>query len=144
MKNQRNYNEKIARYGCYFCVMLHFFEKTTGLKLNEQDVEELYYKAITTKGYGGRVIMNENCRLNDPAGVSNLAFSFFKQKNRLAQIGAEKDGKRDYWGGLGTDFDFVAEEYATQWGSHFICRDYNPDPSIELGELKKKVFYKVV
>ena len=144
MLPQRSYNEKISRWGSYLCTMLYFAEKTVGKKLNEQDVEELYWKSINTKGYGGKYAMNANCRLNDPATVGTLALRVLGSDKMIVQIGAEVDGIRSWWGGFGSQFDYIAIEYVTPYGSHFVCDEYNPDESIPLLRVAKKVFYKVV
>lgn len=146
MKKQTEYpNKKINRYGCYFCVMLRFAEIATGKELSEEAVMRIYDKAQKAKGWNGQPVMNENCFLSDPQEVANLALKEFRNHKKIKQVGIECGGKRTFWEWYRprSDFDFVAVEYRTSTGSHFVATGYNPDPSVELLGEKKKIFYKL-
>lgn len=143
MKGQKKYNRTIARFGCYFCVVLSFCEKLLERNFSDDEVESFFEGSQKIKSWDGKnYAMNENCYMNDPAKVGNLSLGNFNKK--LVQIGTEKDGIKKFWGGWKEkDIVFVAEEWATKYGSHWICEGYNPDPSIELLRRTKKVFYGV-
>lgn len=146
MKKQTEYdNPKIRRYGCYFCVMCRFAEIVAGKELSDEAVEKIYRKAQETKGGNRKPAMDENCLLDDPQVIVNLALDELGQSRRIFQVGVETDGRRTFWAWYRPNaaVDFVAEEWKTENGSHFITEGYNPDPTIRLLRLKKKVFYKI-
>ena len=89
--------------------------------------------------------MDANCRLNDPESVTNLAVVELGGTDYIKQIGVEQNGVVTLWGWAkkGTTPDFIAEEWLTPYGSHFLCSEYNPDPSIKLLELRRKILYKL-
>ena len=137
---------EIRRFGCYFYTMLFFAEQIQKRQLSENQILSLYQKLQTVKNWNGTLpVMTKNCHLNDPEAVTNLAIAELGGMKRIKQIGVEQGGAVTLWGWVkkGTKPDFIAEEWLTPYGSHFICSEYNPDPSIKLLELKKKILYKL-
>lgn len=137
---------EIRRFGCYFYVMLHFAEQIQKRQLSENQILAIYRKLQTAKNWNGTLpVMTKNCHLNDPEAVTNLAIAELGGTKRIKQIGVEQGGAVTLWGWVekGTKPDFIAEEWKTPYGSHFICPEYNPDPSIKLIRLIKKIFYKL-
>lgn len=137
---------EIRRFGCYFYVMLHFAEKIQKRQLSENQILSLFKKLQTVKNWNETLpVMTKNCRLNDPEAVTNLAVVELGGTDYIKQIGVEQGGVVSLWGWVRKNEkpDFIAEEWETAYGSHFICSEYNPDPSIKLLELKKKILYKL-
>ena len=136
---------KIRRFGCYFYTMLFFAEKITKKELTEEQILSLYDRLQKKTGYGGKPVMDANCRLNDPESVTNLAVVELGGTDYIKQIGVEQNGVVTLWGWVkkGTTPDFIAEEWLTPYGSHFLCSEYNPDPSLKIIELKRKILYKL-
>jgi len=137
---------EIRRFGCYFYVMLYFAEKIQNRQLSENQIVSLYKKLQEFKNWSGTIpVMTKNCHLSDPEAVTNLAIAELGGKKRIRQIGVEQGGAVTLWGwvGKGTTPDFVAEEWLTPYGSHFICSEFNPDPKIKLVRIKKKILYKL-
>lgn len=146
MKRQTDYNNpKIRRYGCYFCVMCRFAELAAEKELSDEAIYKIYDKAMQTKGWDGNIAMDENCTLHDPQMIVNLALDELGDSQRILQVGSEENGKRTFWEWYRpkTAYDYTAEEWKTDFASHFISEGYNPDPTIALLKLKKKVFYKI-
>lgn len=136
---------EIRRFGCYFYVMLHFAEQIQKRQLSKNQILTLYKKLQTVKNWNGTLpAMTKNCRLNDPEAVTNLAIAELGGTDCVKQIGIEKGGRVALWGWVanGTKPDFIAEEWTTPYGSHFICSDFNPDPTIKLKKLIKRIYYK--
>ena len=137
---------EIRRFGCYFYTMLFFAEKIQKRQLSENQILSLYKKLLDAKNWNGTLpVMTKNCHLNDPEAVTNLAIVELGGTKRIKQIGVEQGGAVTLWGWVakGTKPDFIAEEWKTKYGSHFICSEYNPDPTIKLLESKKKILYKL-
>lgn len=136
---------EIRRFGCYFYVMLHFAEQIQKRQLSENQILTLYRKLQTVKNWNGTLpAMTKNCKLNDPEAVTNLAIAELGGADCVKQIGIEQGGRVALWGWVakGTKPDFTVEEWETPYGSHFICADFNPDPTIKLKKLIKRIYYK--
>lgn len=136
---------EIRRFGCYFYVMLYFAEKIQKRQLSGNQILSLYQKLQTVKNWSGTLpAMTKNCRLNDPEAVTNLAVVELGGTDYIKQIGVEQGGAVSLWGWVRKNEkpDFIAEEWETPYGSHFVCADFNPDPTIELKRLIKRIYYK--
>lgn len=144
MKKQRSYNNEIARYGCYFCVMLFFVEQVTKYEFSDSEVQLIFDKSKVTNGYGGKKALGDNCYMNDPAKIANIALELIKSDKKIYQIGKEESGRKSFWGGIGSKYDFIAQCWETPYGNHWITTGYNPDESIPLLNKMRNIFYKVV
>lgn len=136
---------EIRRYGCYFYVMLFFAEQIEKKLLTDEQILTIYEKAQKIKNWSGkRPVMDANCRLNDPEAVTNLAIAELGGTDYIRQIGVERGGVVTRWSWVlpAETADYIAEEWATDYGSHFVCGDFDPDPGVERKKLIKKILYR--
>ena len=121
----------IPRYGCYFMSIGHIAERISGKQLRPGVILRVYCEAVIGK------LINVSCYVIQPGKLLELFVQNLDKKVRI----------ETWWTPAGEmtakKYDYLIEKWGTPFGTHFVCSDYNPDPTIPLEKILSTRYFRI-